>query len=70
MVGWLVFGTLGAVLAAELYFMFKKEEEQQQEEECKCNCGCCNQEKIDLLDSLQNLTEEDVSAKIEENEEE
>ena len=30
--GYFVFGTLFAVLAAELYVMFKKEEQEKQEE--------------------------------------
>ena len=43
--GWLVFGTLGAVLAAELYFMFKHGEKMgidEQENECACKCHCCH----------------------------
>jgi hypothetical protein len=41
--GWLVFGTLGAVLVAEMYYIFKKEEEigiDEQENECACKCHC------------------------------
>lgn len=42
---WLVFGTLFAVLAAEMYYIFKKEEEigiDEQENECACKCHCCH----------------------------
>ena len=69
--GWLVFGTLGAVLAAELYFMFKHEEEKQQEEDCKCNCGCCGEKEAKLIDLLQGINKEDeVDVEVEENKEE
>lgn len=40
MLGFFVFGTLTAVLVAELYMMINTEEEH----ECECNCGCCHHE--------------------------
>lgn len=48
MMGFLVIGTLSAVLAAELYFLFKKEEEEH-----KCNCGCCHrdEDEVKIVDS-------------------
>lgn len=48
MVGFLVIGTLSAVLAAELYFIFKKEEAEKE-----CNCGCChkNEDEVKIVDS-------------------
>ncbi len=62
MVGWLVFGALGATLAAELYFMFKHEEKMsvdEQENECACkyNCGCCHNEE-DEIEVVENDIEE------------
>ena len=50
--GWLVFGTLGAVLVAEMYYLYKKEEDieiDEQENECACKCHCrhCNKEEND-----------------------
>ena len=55
MLGFLVFGTLTAVLVAELYVMIKREEEK---EEHKCNCGCChNKDEIEIVDSLENKCE-------------
>ena len=45
MMGWFVFGTLGAILAAELYVIFKQEEKMsvdEQENECACKCNCCH----------------------------
>ena len=59
MVGWLVFGTLGATLAAELYVMYKNESKKEQK--CKCSCGCCCKEKeeeIEVVDSLDNKDEQ------------
>ena len=44
MLGFFVFGTLTAVLLAELYVISKKEEELEKKEEHKCNCGCCHKE--------------------------
>lgn len=47
MAGFIVVVTLGAILGAELYFMFKKEEkriaeeEQAKSEKGCCSCGCC-----------------------------
>jgi hypothetical protein len=50
--GWIVFGTLCAVLAAEMYVLFNHEEkisidEQENECACKCNCCHCNKEEED-----------------------
>ena len=45
MLGFLVFGTLTAVLVAELYVLGKREEELAKKEEHKCNCGCCHHEE-------------------------
>ena len=45
MLGFLVFGTLTAVLVAELYVMIKREEKLAKKEEHKCNCGCCHHEE-------------------------
>ena len=45
MLGFLVFGTLTAVLVAELYILVKREEELEKKEEHKCNCGCCHHEE-------------------------
>ena len=68
MVGWLVFGALGAALAAELYVIYKKEEKisvDEQENECACKyncCGCCKEkeeEEIEVVDSLE-CKKEDV----------
>ena len=49
MVGFLVVGVLGAVLGAELYYMYQKEEEriakenqENQEQSGCCSCGCCH----------------------------
>jgi hypothetical protein len=45
MIGFLVFGTLGAVLVAEMYYLFQKEEKidiDEQENECACKCKCCH----------------------------
>ncbi len=61
MVQWIVFGTLGAVLAAELYVMFKKGEkisidEQENECACKCNCKNCHKDEyeVEVVDSKDN----------------
>ena len=43
--GWLVFGTLGAVLVAEMYYLYKQEEKiemDEQENECACKYHCCH----------------------------
>lgn len=45
MVGFLVFGTLCAILGAELYCMYQKEEKieiDEQENECACKYHCCH----------------------------
>ena len=46
MLGFLVFGTLSAVLVAELYYLYKLEEKDigidEQEDECACKCHCCH----------------------------
>ena len=44
MLGFLVFGTLSAVLAAEMYYLYKKEEIgiDEQEDECACKYHCCH----------------------------
>lgn len=42
---WLVFGTLFAVFAAEMYVLFNQEEKigiDEQEDECACKCHCCH----------------------------
>ena len=54
MLGFLVFGTLTAVLVAELYVMFKKEEElaKKEEHEHECNCGCCHHEEDNEVDMI------------------
>ena len=44
MLGFFVFGTLIAVLVAELYVMVKREERLAKKEEHKCNCGCYHKE--------------------------
>lgn len=49
MLGFLVFGTLTAVLVAELYVMTKQELEK---EEHKCNCGCCHHEEDNEVDMI------------------
>lgn len=61
MVQWIVVGTLGAVLAAELYVMFKKEgkisiDEQENECACKCNCKNCHKDEyeVEVVDSKDN----------------
>lgn len=56
MVGFLVFGTLTAVLVAELYVLCKRDEKELLEkEEHKCNCGCChNEDEVEIVDSLGN----------------
>ena len=46
----ILFGTLGAILAAELYVIFKQEEkmsvdEQENEYACKCHCCHCKEEE-------------------------
>lgn len=54
---WLVFGTLGAVLIAEMFYLYKQEVEiDEQEEECACKCKhChCHEEEIEVVDSLDN----------------
>lgn len=46
--GWLVFGTLCAVLAAEMYVLFNHEEKieiDEQENECACKCHCHEENK-------------------------
>ena len=54
MLGFLVFGTLGAVLAAELYVMHKHETYK-----CKCGCGCnCKCECEDVVEVVDSLDEE------------
>ena len=43
--GWITFGALCAVLAAEMYVIFKYEEKMsvdEQEDECACKCHCCH----------------------------
>ena len=48
MLGFLVFGTLTAVLVAELYILCKRDEEElakKEEHKCECNCGCCHHEE-------------------------
>ena len=52
MLGFLVFGTLTAVLVAELYVLGKREEELAKEEEYKCNCGCCHHEEDNEADII------------------
>lgn len=45
MIGFLVFGTLSAVLVAEMYYLYKKEEKisiDEQENECACKYHCCH----------------------------
>lgn len=53
MLGFLVFGTLTAVLVAELYVMIKREEALEKEEhECECNYGCCHHEEDNEVDMI------------------
>lgn len=53
MLGFLVFGTLTAVLVAELYVMMKKEEALEKEEhKHECNCGCCHHEEDNEIDMI------------------
>lgn len=56
MVGFLVFGTLTAVLVAEFYVLYKRgEKELLEKEEHKCNCDCYhNEDEVEIVDSLGN----------------
>ena len=56
---WIVAGALGAIFAAELYYMFKREEkmsidEQENECACKCNCKNCHKDEHEVVDSKDN----------------
>ena len=55
--GFLVFGTLTAVLLAELYILGKREEELAKKEEHKCNCGCCHHEEDKTIDNQEKKCE-------------
>lgn len=50
MLEFFVFGTLTAVLVAELYVMGKRELEKEEEHECRC--GCCHHEEDNEADMI------------------